>query len=421
MKGNVVEVRIWDKTIGLLSWDEKRRCSVFQFDKDFAQYGLNIAPLTAPLDSTYVQRHFPMSGNKDKLYAGLPEFLADSLPDHWGNVVFQKWLKAHQMKARQINAVDRLSFIGKRAMGALEFEPAHVVEDASVDIELSSLYELANKIFKERQNISIGIGDSLIMEDLYKVGTSAGGQRPKAIIAIDEATGTVRSGQADLPPNFKHYILKFDTGNPKEFPFTKVEMVYYLMAKDAGIDMMPSRLVEIDGTQNFLTERFDRVDGTKLHTQTLAAMSPLADTYEDLFVVGRKLHLSAAEQVQQFRRLVFNVLAFNVDDHTKNFSFIMDQDGKWKLSPAYDLLFSADLDYRVYRSHELSVMGKCYNITRRDLLIFAQQQDIKNAAKIIDEVTEAVAKFEMYARSVGVSNYWISRIKEVLPLYVLNW
>ncbi len=414
MKDNVLEVHIWGKTIGLLSWNDKRGCSVFQFNQDFLQCGLNIAPLIAPLDSPYIQGLFPLSGNKEKLYAGLPEFIADSLPDHWGNVVFQKWLEANHMRTKDVNAVDRLAFIGKRAMGALEFEPAHVIEDASTNIELSSLYDLANKIFKDRQDISIDASDALIMEDLYKVGASAGGQHPKAIIAIDETTGIIRSGQADLPANFKYYILKFDTSRPKDFPFTKVEMACYLMAKDAGITMMPSRLVEIDGTQNFLTQRFDRVNGKKLHTQTLAALSSLADSYEDLFVVGRRLHLSATEQAQQFRRMVFNVMAMNVDDHTKNFSFIMDHEGTWKLSPAYDMIFSADPDSPFYRRHELSILGKRNNITRNDLMCFAKQQDIKNASNIIDEVAEVVTKFRVYAEATGISDYWIRKIEKVI-------
>ena len=221
-------------------------------------------------------------------------------------------MEANHLQAKMVNAVDRLSFIGKRAMGALEFQPAHIQEDASVNIELASLYELAKKLFLDRQDVSIDMSNSLIMENLYKVGTSAGGQRPKAIIGMDEATGIIRSGQADLPANFKHYILKFDTSRKNELPFTRVEMAYYLMARDAGINMMPSRLVEIEGTQNFLTQRFDRVEGKKIYTQTLAAMSSLADAYEDLFVVGRKLNLSAEEQSQQYRRMVFNVLAENV-------------------------------------------------------------------------------------------------------------
>ena len=414
MRDNIVQVSIWGKNVGLLSWDDKRGCSSFQFDRDFINNALDIAPLVAPLSSAVVQRGFPISGNKEKPYYGLPEFIADSLPDHWGNVVFQKWLEANKLHTRQINAVDRLSFIGKRAMGAFEFQPAHIKEDASIDIKLSSLYELANRIFNDRQNVSIDISNGLIIEDLYKVGTSAGGQRPKAIIAIDETTGIIRSGQADLPQNFKHYILKFDTGKPDDFPFTKIEMAYYLMARDCGIDMMQSKLVEIEGTQNFLTQRFDRVDGIRIHTQTMAAMSSFADTYEDLFVIGRKINLTAEEQAQQYRRMVFNILAGNVDDHTKNFSFLMYPNGEWHISPAYDLIFSIDPDSRFFRNHELSVRGKRNNITRKDLIDFAKAQDIKNPANIIEQTIEVVKKFNDYAEQVGVSEYWISRIQDIL-------
>lgn len=414
MKDNIIQVKLWNKDVGLLSWDDNKGCSVFQFDKDFMQYGWNIAPLIAPLDSAYVQKSFPMSGNKEKLYGGLPEFIADSLPDYWGNIVFQKWIEANHLLPKSVNAVDRLSFIGKRAMGALEFQPAHIQEDASINIELSSLYELANRLFLDRQDINIDMSNNLIMEDLYKVGTSAGGQRPKAIIGMDEETGIIRSGQADLPPNFNHYILKFDTGKRNELPITKVEMAYYLMAKDAGINMMPSKLVEIEGTKNFMTQRFDRQNGKKIHTQTLAAMSSFADAYEDLFVVGRKLNLSADEQSQQYRRMVFNVIAENVDDHTKNFSFIMLPNGEWHISPAYDIVFSADPDSHFYRNHELTVLGKRKNITKQDLLLFAQRQDIKNAASIIDEVAEVVMNFKAYAEMVEIDDYWIKKIMRVI-------
>lgn len=414
MKDNIIQVQLWDKNVGLLSWDDNKGCSVFQFDKDFMLYGWNIAPLIAPLDSAYVQKSFPMSGNKEKLYGGLPEFIADSLPDYWGNIVFQKWMEANHLQPKSVNAVDRLSFIGKRAMGALEFQPAHIQEDASINIELSSLYELANRLFLDRQDVNIDMSNNLIMEDLYKVGTSAGGQRPKAIIGMDEETGIIRSGQADLPPNFNQYILKFDTSKRDELPTTKVEMAYYLMAKDAGINMMPSKLVEIEGTKNFMTQRFDRLNGKKIHTQTLAAMSSFADAYEDLFVVGRKLNLSADEQSQQYRRMVFNVIAENVDDHTKNFSFIMLPNGEWHISPAYDIVFSADPDSHFYRNHELTIHGKRKNITKQDLLLFAQRQDIKNAASIIDEVTEVVMNFKAYAEKVEIDDYWIKKIMRVI-------
>ena len=187
-----------------------------------------------------------------------------------------------------------------------------------------------------------------------------------------------------------------------------------MMARDCGIDMMPSRLVEIEGTQNFLTQRFDRVDGIRIHTQTMAAMSSFADTYEDLFVIGRKINLTAEEQTQQYRRMVFNILAGNVDDHTKNFSFLMYPNGEWHISPAYDLIFSIDPDSRFFRNHELSVRGKRNNITRKDLIDFAKAQDIKNPANIIEQTIEVVKKFDDYAEQVGVSEYWISRIQDIL-------
>lgn len=414
MKNNIIEVTLWGNTVGLLSWDEARACAVFQFNAHFVQSGLNISPLAAPINSPLVQRGFPITGNKDKPYCGLPEFIADSLPDHWGNVVFAKWLEANNLQQHHITPVDRLSFIGKRAMGALEFHPAHIIEDASVDIKLESLYDLANKIQNERQDISINATNNLILEDLYKVGTSAGGQRPKAIIAIDDACGTIRSGQAELPPSYKHYILKFDTGKPDEFPFTRVEMAYWLMARGAGIMMMPSRLIEINGKQNFLTQRFDRVDGKKIHTQTLAAICADADSYEDLFVVGRRIGLNADEQSQQFRRMVFNVMAENVDDHTKNFSFLMTPDGKWHLSPAYDMIFAVDPATRFFRNHELSISGKRKGITRRDLLDFAARQDIKNPGAIIKEVSEAVSAFPYYADKTGIMKGWKERINAIL-------
>lgn len=413
MEGNVLEVKLWEKTVGLLSWDKKRGCATFQFDVDFVHCGWNISPITAPLSSPLVQNGFPIFGNKEKLYAGLPEFLADSLPDRWGNQVFQKWLESNHLNYKDVNAVDRLSFIGKRGMGALEFQPAHMKEDAPTDIHLHSLYELADQIFSNRQDVSIDMSHDFLLEDLYKIGTSAGGQRPKAIIAIDERTRRIRSGQAQLPPEFKYYILKFDCGNG-DFPYSQIEMAYYLMAKDAGIQMMPSKLIEINGRQHFLTQRFDRKYGHKIHTQTLAAMSSLADTYEDLFIVGRRIGLTSEEQAEQYKRMVFNILAANVDDHTKNFSFMMDRDGAWHITPAYDLIFSVDLDSRFFRHHELSLLGKRNNITRQDLLLFAKRQDIKDADALIEQVAGAVNRFRHYAEIVNIPSLCAERMEGVL-------
>lgn len=415
MENDVLKVMLWGLEVGKLYWNSKLSNSVFTFNKDFIDKGLDISPLEASIHHPKLKQGFPINGNKEKPYSGLPEFISDSMPDNWGNKVFSKWLEEKHLKNKQINPVDRLAFIGNRGMGALEFQPAYLAEDSSANVDLNSLYHLSDKIFHDRENFSLNRKEGLILEDIYKVGTSAGGRRPKAIIGINDRTGEIRSGQAMLPADFDYYIIKFSENSAKGFPFSKIEMAYYLMAKDAGIEMMPSKLIEIDGTQNFITKRFDRSNGNKIHTQTMAAMSSIAETYEDLFIIGRKIRLSAAEQEQQFRRLVFNILASNVDDHTKNFSFMMTSKGEWHLTPAYDLIFSIDLDAPSYMNHHcLSVNGKKSEITKKDLLTFAAEQDIKEAANIIDYLSEKVVNFSRYAEQCNVSKKWINLIENYL-------
>ena len=302
MENNVLKVMIWGMEAGRLYWNKERRKAFFTYSNDFLQKGLDIAPLTASIYSPLSQRGMAHSGNTDKLYAGLPEFIADSLPDRWGNDVFRQWATARQIPIRHLTAVDRLAFIGKRSMGALEFEPAYEQDNETFSVDLQSLYHLAQQIFTERQNVCLSQNIPLHLEGLYKIGTSAGGMRPKAIIAINEKTGDIRSGQADLPENYTHFIIEFNEG--KGFPFTLAEKAYYDMAINAGINMMPSRLIEIDRCHHFLTQRFDRENGKKIHIQTLAAMNPLADSYEDLFAVCRQLRLPANEIAEQYRRMV---------------------------------------------------------------------------------------------------------------------
>ena len=403
---------IWGMEAGCLYWHKEKRRAYFTYDKDFLQKGLDLAPLTASIHSPLSQRGLNHSGNTDKLYAGLPEFIADSLPDRWGDSVFRQWAEAHHIQMRHLTAVDRLAYMGKRSMGALEFEPAYEQEnDFSVNLE--SLYELAGQIFNERQKTNIMPMSPLHIESLYREGTSAGGMRPKAIIAINDQTGEIRSGQAYLSDEYTHYILKFNDNNA--FPYTLVEKAYYDMAKAAGICMMPSRLIEIDGLQHFLTQRFDRDKSKKVHTQTLAAMNPLADSYEDLFTVCRKLHLPADEIREQYRRVAFNILAGNVDDHTKNFSFMMREDGVWHITPAYDLTFTIDLDAPAYvNRHCLTIGGKNDGITTGDLLRLAQMNDIKDGEGIINEVKSAITCFNEYADAVGIDIKWIERIEQVL-------
>lgn len=413
MENNILKVIIWGMEAGRLYWHNESRKAYFTYTDDFLNKGLDIAPLTASIYSPRSQRGLGHPGNTDKLYAGLPEFIADSLPDHWGNSVFEQWAASRHVSMRHLTAVDRLAFIGKRSMGALEFEPAYESGNEAFSVDLNSLYSLAKQIFTQRQEAVLSTDIPLHIESLYKVGTSAGGMRPKAIIAINSQTGDIRSGQADLTSDYTYYIIKFDEG--KKFPFTLVEKAYFDMAIAAGINMMPSQLIEIDGRQHFLTQRFDRENGKKVHIQTLAAMYSLADSYEDLFAVCRKLRLPASEITEQYRRMVFNILAGNVDDHTKNFSFMMRQDGVWHISPAYDLTFSIDLDAPAYvNRHSLTIKGKSDAITIEDLLDFARLNSIKGADKIVKEVIFAIQDFPKYAQAAGVSDVWIDKIASLL-------
>ena len=341
MESNIVSVMLWGEEVGKLYWDNRGKRAVFSFNPDFVKKGIDIAPLTASTKGA-AGNGFPVVGDKRKLYQGLPPFLADSLPDHWGNKVFEHWAAQNRISKQQLSPVDKLAFIGRRGMGALEFIPAVSGLESSNTIQIDSLYKLAQKIFDERQEIFVRDDENMDLQSLYEVGTSAGGQHPKAIIAINDETRDIRSGQVPLPEGYKYYILKFAEGN--DFPFTQIEMAYYDMAKEAGIAMTPSRLVHIEGKYHFLTERYDRSGGKKLHTQTLAAINPDADSYDDMFETCRRLSLPANEQSELYRRMVFNVMAGNVDDHVKNFSFMMGSDGEWHITPAYDVTFSTNLD-----------------------------------------------------------------------------
>ena len=238
--------------VGKLYWDERSQRAVFNYHPDFIKKGLEIAPLTASVKGS-AAKGMPILGNKEKIYQGLPPFLADSLPDRWGNMVFDQWVSQNHIPKRKLTPVDKLSFIGKRGMGAFEFIPATPGLESSSTLQIESLYQLARRIFEEREEISVQDDEALQLQSIYEVGTSAGGQHPKAIIAINKTTHDIRSGQVPLPEGYTYYILKFAEGD--DFPFTQTEMAYYEIAKEAGITMMPSRLILIEGKHHFLTER----------------------------------------------------------------------------------------------------------------------------------------------------------------------
>ena len=394
MVGNI-KVTIWGKEVGRLTWDASRKRSIFEYAPNFLKGELDIAPLTA---SIYDRRNrLPFYGEANNgVFYGLPAFISDSLPGKWGDTVFSAWASANNLDEDHLTAVDKLSFIGKRGMGALEFEPSQEIGTGEMSLELDQLYRKAQEILEQREETVIA-GKDITLESLYEVGTSAGGQHTKAVIARNNKTGEIRSGQIMLPSDYTYYLLKF--AEKDYYPLTKVEMVYYRLATMAGITMMPSELISIDGDEHFLTERYDRRNGKKIHTQTLAAMNPNARNYEDLMTVIDKLNIPYKEKEETFRRTVFNILATNVDAHIRNFSFMMEEGGTWHITPAYDLTFSCFNP------------GNKFDIGYEDLVEFGRKFSISNPNEIIQSTAECVAQFRCIAQEVGVDSYWIDKIE----------
>ena len=408
---NVVMVKLWGMPVGYLSWDKKADSAVFEYEPDFLCRGLDIAPLTMSINSLRSKNHIPRTGDKDKLYMGLPPMIADSLPDKWGHSLFKAWLRDNHISTKKVSPVDHLSFIGSRAMGALEYEPAQQLgADAVFPVDIDKLYEFAKQVLNERETTLLNAENSILWQDLIKISSSPGGKQPKAIVAVNKATGEVISGQGNIPEGFEHFILKYNDNST--YPLARLEYVYYQMALAAGINMMPSELRSYGNVTHFLTRRFDRVGNDRMHIQTLAAMSPGSDSYEELFAVIRRLNLPYDDSRQQYLRMVFNVLARNVDDHTKNFSFCMTSDGAWRLSPAYDLTFGVDLSAPAYMNrHSITINGKNENITREDLEAFAQRNDILDYKSLIDMVSNALGKFREFAAELKIDEQLIDRIE----------
>ncbi len=396
--------------VGYLSWDKKSNVAAFEYETEFLDKGLDIAPLTMSIHSPRSKKHIPWPGDKDKLYLGLPPMIADSLPDRWGHSLFSAWLRDN-IPSKRVSPVDHLSFVGSRTMGALEYEPAQKLGDDSVfSVDTEQLYAFAKQVLNEREATVLNPENSILWQDLIKISSSPGGKRPKAIVAVNRSTGEVISGQGNIPEGFEHFIIKYD--DHSSYPLAKLEYVYYQMALCAGIKMMPSELRSYGNVTHFLTRRFDRVGNDRIHTQTLAAMSPGSDSYEDLFAVIRRLNLPYEDTRQQYLRMVFNVLSRNVDDHTKNFSFCMTPDGVWRLSPAYDLTYGVDLTAPNYMNrHSITINGKNESICREDLELFAQRNDIHDYKSLIDHVSNALGKFREFATELRVNEKLINSIE----------
>ena len=417
MTTKILKVMLWGKEVGRLSMDFRRGMPYFEYNRDWVENGLDVSPLNASIKRPQNLR--PIFGASEKIYQKLPPFIADSLPDSWGNELFEQWRQQQKIRVGDITPLDKLAFIGKRAMGALEFEPETYKFSSVENLNLNSLIALAKRVYTERENAHVMPEESLDMQSLLAVGTSAGGRQPKAIVAINRETREIRSGQIEGLKNFDYCLLKFGT---KERSTAELEMVYYEMATRAGISMMPCWLMAVEGEKHFVTKRFDRDHGRKLHMQTLAALYPEADSYESLLWVCRKMRLSERDSEEIFRRLVFNVLANNTDDHNKNFSFLMDESGRWSLAPAYDMTYIFSVGgYLPETHHCLLVKGKYTDITLHDVLELAADNGIRKADTIIADVVEALRSFRTLAEKNGVQERWISAVETTLQHNLEMW
>jgi len=416
---DVAEINIWEEFVGAVRWDENRHLASFQYDNKFLSKNWDLSPIKMPISNGNRIYNFPeLLPQKDVIDAfyGLPGLLADSLPDRYGNKLINAWLAQNGRPPESMNSVEKLCFIGERGMGALEFQPAQIkTAKNTFAIEIKSLIDIAQKMLSDRQEFETKIQDDeqKAMLQILKIGTSAGGARPKAIIAFNKKTKEVRSGQISVPNGFEHWIIKLDGVSDVQFGeshgYGQVEYAYYLMAKGCGIEIMESKLLEEENRAHFMTKRFDREENkTKHHIQTLCGLQHFnyndmySYSYEQLFQTMRMLKLTYPEAEEMFRRMVFNVMAVNYDDHTKNFSFRLKKEGKWELAPAYDLCYTYSPDNKWVNQHSMSINGKHRNISRDDLLSIAKANNIKKGEKIIEEIKNIVSNWKYYAEQANV-------------------
>ena len=412
---DVVEIRIWDKLVGAAMWDETQQLAVFEFDTKFLNTGWDLSPIKMPIKSSNRIYRFP-NLRKEKnasvdTFKGLPGLLADSLPDRYGNQLINIWLAQQGRPANSMNPVEQLCFIGSRGMGALEFEPAQFrAAKQTFNIEIAGLVQAAQRMLANKESFKTNLNkdEEKALQEILKIGTSAGGARPKAVIAYNPKTGEVKSGQTNVPKEFEHWLLKLDGVSDTQFGesdgWGRVEYAYYLMAKECGIDISKCELIEENGRAHFMTKRFDREENNiKHHVQTFCGIQHFdynnlySYSYEQLFQTMRLLHLTYPNAEQMFRRMVFNVLATNCDDHTKNFSFRLKKDEKWELAPAYDVCYSYDPTNIWVSQQTLSINGKRKGITKNDLMTIAKSNTIKKGEKIIESINAVVKNWNDFA------------------------
>jgi len=418
---NTAFVKIWGELVGAVAWDETTGFATFEYHSKFKDKGWDLAPFQMPVSGSKSSFSFPALRKKPDsaldTFKGLPGLLADMLPDRYGNELINLWLAQQGRPLDSMNPVETLCFIGTRGMGALEFEPTILKESKrTFSVEIDSLVDIARKMLTKKEAFITNLqeDEKTAIHEILRIGTSAGGARPKAVIAYNEKTGEVRSGQTNAPKGFEHWLIKLDGVSDIQLGASKgygrVEMAYYNMALACGIEMMPSRLLVENGRAHFMTRRFDREGGSiRHHIQTFCAMKHFdynlvsSFSYEQLFQTMRELRLPYPAAEQLFRRMVFNVLARNCDDHTKNFAFRLKKDGKWELAPAYDVCHAYQPKHKWVSQHALSINGKRTNITKDDLLTLGKSIKHKKAAVTIDEISNIIRQWKSFADEVKVS------------------
>jgi serine/threonine-protein kinase HipA len=415
---SLAEVRLWGKQVGVVALEDGDRAATFEYAPGFVADGVELSPLVMPVRARARYR-FPSLA--EETFHGLPGMLADSLPDRYGNALIDTWLAQQSRSAESFNAVERLCYVGSRGMGALEYAPALGPRPAkSHRIDVGALAELAALVIAHRDDLSVSLEEperKAALGEILRVGSSAGGARAKALIAFDASTGEVRSGQLDADPGFEHWILKFDgvsdssreIGEPDGYG--SIEWAYSLMAQRAGIEMTECRLLAENDRRHFMTRRFDRLaDGSKLHMQSLGAIEHLdfnlagAHSYEQALFAIRRLGLPMSQSEEQFRRMAFNVVARNQDDHVKNIAFLMDATGEWRLSPAFDLVYAFNPSGAWTGRHQMSLNGRRDGFTVEDFREVGRTASMKRgrATEILAQVREAVRLWPEFAERAGV-------------------
>lgn len=423
---DVAKVRLFGMDMGAFRWDESYKVARFEYDKDFVAKGIEPSPIMMPVQQGRVYSFGNL--NRDT-FNGLPGMLADSLPDTYGRALFDQWLALTGRTSG--NPVETLCFLGQRCMGALEFEPATgPATDGNMKFEIDSLVDVAREALSKKEGFGVNLDTDrkAAIAEILRLGTSAGGQRAKAIIAYNKDTGEVRSGQITAPEGFDYYLIKLDgvsaeAGFKETENYGRLEYSFSELVKRCGIDMTECSLIEENGRAHFLTKRFDRENGKKVHMQTLCGIAHYdfklqrGYSYEQAFNVMRRLRLPYSQAQEMFRRMVFNVVLRNQDDHTKNISFLMDSDGKWRLSPAYDMGFAYNPTGAWTKTHQMSINGKFDNLTRKDLMECAAVNNIKNASEIIDHTCDVASGWPILAKECGVPQ---SMIDSIVPHLLLN-